>query len=184
MSLEHNFYRTNEICYQGKAGQVHQLKIRSFFSALPVNGPALFKMIDFIISSFIKVLCEAVARAIRTTESDSAWLSTSGTSRFSNSDSSLWVFWPHPFGSPHSGGFLWHLKWNSGKVTFRVLTYLKKHPISTWSGAQMLSACMSVKPLGNDFVHNTVYTAERTWEEFNICPVGDSKQPINETNLS
>lgn len=29
-------------------------------------------------------------------------------------------------------------------------TYLKKHPISTLSGAQMLSAFMSVKPLGND----------------------------------
>lgn len=62
MSLEHNFYRTNEICYQEKAGQVHQLKICSFFlSASPVNGPPLFKMIDFIISSFIKVLCEALA---------------------------------------------------------------------------------------------------------------------------
>lgn len=63
MSLEHNFYRTNEICYQGKAGQVHQLKVYSFFfflslSAFAVNGPVLFKMIDFIISSFIKVLRE------------------------------------------------------------------------------------------------------------------------------
>lgn len=62
MSLEHNFYRTNEICYQGKAGQVHQLKVYSFFfSPFAVNGPVLFKMIDFIISSFIKVLREAVA---------------------------------------------------------------------------------------------------------------------------
>lgn len=62
MSLEHNFYRTNEICYQGKAGQVHQLKVHSFFfSPSAVNGPALFKMIDFIISSFIKVLREAAA---------------------------------------------------------------------------------------------------------------------------
>lgn len=63
MSLEHNFYGTNEICYQGKAGQVHQLKKKKictfpsflppfyffFFllPAMPVNGPALFKMIDF-----------------------------------------------------------------------------------------------------------------------------------------
>lgn len=62
MSLEHNFYRTNEICYQGKAGQVHQLKVCSFFPpAVAVNGPTLFKMIDLIISSFIKVLREAVA---------------------------------------------------------------------------------------------------------------------------
>lgn len=62
MSLEHNFYRTNEICYQGKAGQVHQLKVYSFFfPPFAVNGLALFKMIDFIISSFIKVLREAVA---------------------------------------------------------------------------------------------------------------------------
>lgn len=63
MSLKHNFYRTNEISYQGKAGQVHQLKkiSLSLFPALPVNGSVLFKMIDFIISSCIKVLHEAVA---------------------------------------------------------------------------------------------------------------------------
>lgn len=55
MSPEHNFYGTNEICYQGKAGQVHQLKkfrtfTLCFFFPLPamsVNGLALFKMIDF-----------------------------------------------------------------------------------------------------------------------------------------
>ena len=62
MSLEHNFYRTNEICYQGKAGQVHQLKVL-FFShrrKWPSIGEVLFKMIDFIISSFIKV-CDGPA---------------------------------------------------------------------------------------------------------------------------
>lgn len=99
MSHEHNFCRTNEICYQGKAGQVHQLKVYSFFSPLTVNGPVLLKMIDFIISSFIKVLHETVAWVIRTTETDSAWMSKSGTLHFSISDSSLWVFWPHPLGT-------------------------------------------------------------------------------------
>lgn len=59
MSLEHNFYRTNEICYQGKAGQLYQLKI--ILSLSPANGLVQFKVIDFIISSFIKVLQEAVA---------------------------------------------------------------------------------------------------------------------------
>lgn len=144
MSLEHNFYRTNEICYQGKAGQVHQLKICSFlfffYPAMPVNGLALFKMIDFIISSFIKVPCETVAWAIRTTETDSARLSTTGTSPFSRS---LWVFQTHSLGAAHSGGFLKHL--NFRKVTFCVLTHLKKIP--TLSGAPTLSACMSIKPL-------------------------------------
>lgn len=63
MSLEHNFYGTNEICYQGKAGQVHQLKVFSFFffSSYAVNVPLLFKMIDLIRSSFIKVRREAEA---------------------------------------------------------------------------------------------------------------------------
>lgn len=62
MSAEHNFYRTNEICYQGKAGQVYQLKIILFLSLFlsPANGLVQFKVIDFIISSFIKVLQEAV----------------------------------------------------------------------------------------------------------------------------
>lgn len=59
MSLEHNFYRTNEICYRGKADQVDQLKIIPSLS--PANGLAQFKVIDFMISSFIKVLQEAVA---------------------------------------------------------------------------------------------------------------------------
>lgn len=45
-------------------------------------------------------------------------------------------------------------------MTFRVLTYLKKPPISTLRGAEMLSACMPVKPLGNDFVHN-IYSVEK-----------------------
>lgn len=58
MSLEHNFYRTNEICYQGNAGQVYQLKI--ILSLTPANGLVQFRVIDFIISSFIKVLQEAV----------------------------------------------------------------------------------------------------------------------------
>lgn len=84
MSLEHNFYRTNEICYQGKAGQVHQLKKSAFFplslsphlSSLPsfaVNGPELFKMIDFIISSFIKVLRGSCGMS---NQDNRNWLST------------------------------------------------------------------------------------------------------------
>lgn len=58
--------------------------------------------------------------------------------------------------------------------------YLKKHPISTLSGAQMLSAFMSVKPLGNDFVNN-IYSRGK-WKDFNKCLVTDSNHPINETN--
>lgn len=45
----------------------------------------------------------------------------------------------------------------------------------------MLRALMSVKPLGNDFVHN-VYGRGR-WKDFNTCLVTDSTHPINETNL-
>lgn len=87
MSLEHNFYRTNENCYQGKAGQVHQLKVLFFFSLRKWSsiGKVLFKMIDFIISSFIKV-CDVPAQVIRTTSTDSAYMSNPGTySKTSNS---------------------------------------------------------------------------------------------------
>ena len=44
----------------------------------------------------------------------------------------------------------------------------------------MLSAFMSVKPLGNDFVNN-VYCGGK-WKDFNKCLVTDSNHPIKETN--
>lgn len=70
------------------------------------------------------------------------------------------------------------------KIKFRKsdISCLKKNLFKeTLSGAQMLSAFMSVKPLGNDFVHN-IYSRGK-WKDFNKCLVTDSKHPINETNL-
>lgn len=44
----------------------------------------------------------------------------------------------------------------------------------------MLSAFISVKPLGNDFL-NYIYSGGR-WRDFNKCLVNGSNHPINETN--
>lgn len=58
-------------------------------------------------------------------------------------------------------------------MTFHVLkqTHLKKNHISTLSEAHMLSAFISVKPLGNDFVNN-IYSGGKG-NGFNECLVTD-----------